>query len=111
MRAVHGGFPMDMRLILFHPLSISCQKEEDDRDRDWEGNPLLSGDRRGSSHPGRPSCTRRPDPHPRAGDDVHQPVTSMEIEHVRIREADLGQDIGIKVIERIHAGDMVFREN
>jgi hypothetical protein len=44
-------------------------------------------------------------------DDVHQSVTSMEIEHIPVREAEHGQDIGIKVIERVHAGDVVFRES
>lgn len=44
-------------------------------------------------------------------DDVHQSVTSMEIEHIPVREAEHGQDIGIKVIERVHAGDAVFRES
>ena len=43
-------------------------------------------------------------------DDVHQPVNSMEIEHIPIKEANRGQDIGIKVTERVHVGDMVFRE-
>jgi putative protease len=43
-------------------------------------------------------------------DDVHQPVTSMEIEHIPIKEADKGQDVGIKVIERVHEVDAVFRE-
>jgi hypothetical protein len=44
-------------------------------------------------------------------DDVHQPVTSIEIEHIPIKEAGKGQDVGIKVIERVHEGDMVFRES
>lgn len=44
-------------------------------------------------------------------DDVHQSVMSMEIEHIPVREAEHGQDIGIKVIERVHAGDVVFRES
>jgi predicted transcriptional regulator len=44
-------------------------------------------------------------------DDVHQSVTSMEIEHVPIKDADKGQDVGIKVIDRVHEGDVVFREN
>ena len=43
-------------------------------------------------------------------DDVHQSVTSMEKEHVPIQEADTGQDIGIRVIERVHEGDLVFLE-
>ena len=44
-------------------------------------------------------------------EDVYQSVTSMELEHVPIREADRGQDIGIKVVERVHEGDEVFRES
>jgi hypothetical protein len=44
-------------------------------------------------------------------DDVHQSVSSIEIEHVSITEADRGQDIGIKVIEPVHVGDIVFRES
>ena len=44
-------------------------------------------------------------------DDLHQSVNSLEIEHVPITEADRGQDIGIKVIGRVHAGDIVFRES
>jgi translation elongation factor EF-Tu-like GTPase len=44
-------------------------------------------------------------------DDLHQSVTSMELNHVPVTEADRGQDIGIKVIGRVHEGDMVFRES
>jgi putative protease len=44
-------------------------------------------------------------------DDVHQSVASIELEHVPIQEAETGQDIGIKVIERVHKGDLVFRES
>jgi hypothetical protein len=44
-------------------------------------------------------------------DDLHVSVTSMEIEHVPVREAEHGQDIGIKVLERVHKGDLVFRES
>jgi hypothetical protein len=44
-------------------------------------------------------------------DDVHQSVSSIEIEHIPVKEAEHGQDVGIKVIERVHAGDMVFRES
>jgi putative protease len=43
-------------------------------------------------------------------DDVHQSVSSIEIEHVPVKEADRGQDIGIKVNGRVHEGDVVFRE-
>ena len=44
-------------------------------------------------------------------DDVHQMVTSMELRHVPIDAADTGQDIGIKVNERVHEGDVVLRED
>jgi putative protease len=44
-------------------------------------------------------------------DDLHQSVTSMEIDHVPVREAEHGQDIGIRVIERVHEGDVVYRES
>ncbi len=44
-------------------------------------------------------------------DDLHQHITSMECEHVPIHEADAGQDIGIRVIERVHEGDVVFLED
>ncbi len=43
-------------------------------------------------------------------DDVHQSVTSIEIGHVPIKKADRGQNIGITVKERVHEGDVVFRE-
>lgn len=44
-------------------------------------------------------------------DDLHQPVTSIEIQHVPVTEADRGQDIGIKVTGRVHEGDVVLRES
>jgi putative protease len=44
-------------------------------------------------------------------DDLHQSVTSIEIEHMPIEEAGPGQDVGIKVTERVHEGDVVFRES
>lgn len=43
-------------------------------------------------------------------DDMHLSVTSMECEHVPIREAERGQDIGIRVFERVHEGDLVYLE-
>lgn len=45
-----------------------------------------------------------------AHEDFHQTVNSMEVEHQHITEAMPGQDIGIMVIERVHEGDIVFRE-
>lgn len=43
-------------------------------------------------------------------DDLHQSVGSMEIEHVPVKDANRGQDIGIKVTGRVHEGDIVYRE-
>jgi len=43
-------------------------------------------------------------------DDIRQTVTSMEFDHNPIQEADPGQDIGIRVIERVHEGDLVCRD-
>ena len=44
-------------------------------------------------------------------DDIRQTVTSMEYDHQQIQEADPGQDIGIRVNERVHEGDLVCRES
>lgn len=43
-------------------------------------------------------------------DDFHQTVSSMEINHEKITEARVGEDIGIKVSHRVHTGDTVYRE-
>jgi putative protease len=43
-------------------------------------------------------------------EDFHQTVTSMEMEHVPSTEADPGQDIGGRVGQRVHVGDVVYRE-
>jgi hypothetical protein len=43
-------------------------------------------------------------------DDIHQAVTSMELDHAPIEAADSGQDIGVRVIDRVHEGDLVYRE-
>ena len=43
-------------------------------------------------------------------DDVHQTITSMELGHVPVDEAENGQDIGIRVTARVHEGDIVLRE-
>jgi hypothetical protein len=43
-------------------------------------------------------------------DDIHQAVTSMELDHTPIEVAGTGQDIGIRVIDRVHEGDLVYRE-
>ena len=34
----------------------------------------------------------------------------MELDHLPIQEADPGLDIGIRVNERVHEGDLVYRE-
>ena len=43
-------------------------------------------------------------------EDVYQTVTSMELDHIPIREADQGLDVGIRVVHRVHEGDVVFKE-
>lgn len=45
-----------------------------------------------------------------AHDDFHQTVSSMESDHERIMEAGKGEDIGIKVTQKVHEGDIVYRE-
>jgi putative protease len=45
-----------------------------------------------------------------AHEDFHQTVTSMEYDHTSIPEASKGLDVGIKVIRKVHEGDIVFRE-
>jgi hypothetical protein len=45
-----------------------------------------------------------------AHEDFHQTVTSMEYEHTPIGEAAEGLDIGIKVIQKVHVGDVVLKE-
>jgi len=34
----------------------------------------------------------------------------MEFDHTSITEASKGLDVGIKVIQKVHEGDLVFRE-
>jgi putative protease len=54
----------------------------------------------------------------KTGDEVHirgthtnfsQTVTSMQIEHQTVTSAKKGQDIGMKVAQIVHEGDVVFR--
>ncbi len=40
---------------------------------------------------------------------VEQTVNSMQIEHASISEAEAGQDIGLKVDDRVREGDTVYR--
>jgi len=53
----------------------------------------------------------------RVGDTVHilgrstdfeQTVDSMQIEHAEVEEATAGQEIGLKVAERVREGDIVY---
>lgn len=54
----------------------------------------------------------------RVGDTVHilghstdfkQEVTSLQIEHQPVEEAKPGDDVGMKVIQKVHAHDKVFK--
>lgn len=42
-------------------------------------------------------------------EDFNQPVDSMQIEHANVSEAKAGDFIGIKVSQKVHPGDMVFK--
>lgn len=41
--------------------------------------------------------------------DFRQNVTSLQIEHQTIEEAGQGQEVALKVIQRVRKGDKVFR--
>ena len=54
----------------------------------------------------------------RVGDTIHilghstdfqQKVTSLQIEHQSVDEAKPGDDVGMKVIQRVHPHDKVFK--
>jgi len=45
-----------------------------------------------------------------AHDDIRQAVSSLELDHVPIDAAECGQDVGIRVLGRVHEGDVVYRE-
>ncbi len=38
-----------------------------------------------------------------------QQVSSMQLDHAAVQEAKPGQSIGLKVIQRVHEGNKVFR--
>ncbi len=40
---------------------------------------------------------------------VEQTVNSMQIEHEQIQEAKAGQAIGLKVADRVHEGNKVYK--
>jgi translation elongation factor EF-1alpha len=41
--------------------------------------------------------------------DFQQKVTSLQIEHQSVEEARPGDDVGIKVIQKVHPHDKVFK--
>ena len=41
--------------------------------------------------------------------DFEQAVDSMQIEHVDVKEAKAGDSIGLKVKERVRAGDIAYK--
>ena len=54
----------------------------------------------------------------RVGDTVHilghstdfkQEVTSLQIEHQSVEEAKPGDDVGMKVIQKVHPNDKIFK--
>jgi len=54
----------------------------------------------------------------RVGDTIHilghstdfeQKVTSLQIEHQPVEKANPGDDVGMKVIQKVHAHDKVFK--
>ena len=44
-----------------------------------------------------------------AHDDVIQDVASMEIEHASVTEAKAGDHVGIKVAQKVHQHDLVYK--
>ena len=38
-----------------------------------------------------------------------QTVESMEIEHQKVERAEAGQKVGLKVVDRVREGDLVYR--
>jgi translation elongation factor EF-1alpha len=43
-----------------------------------------------------------------AHDDITQSVDSMQIEHDPVESADKGDEVGIKVIDKVHPNDEVY---
>ncbi len=41
--------------------------------------------------------------------EFEQTVNSMQIDHEQVETADSGSEVGIKVLERVRAGDQVFK--
>jgi translation elongation factor EF-1alpha len=45
------------------------------------------------------------------GTDIEQDVESMEIEHVKVKQANAGQSIGMKVKGYVRENDTVYKTN
>jgi putative protease len=45
-----------------------------------------------------------------ASSDFEQKVDSMQIDCVAVKEAGRGQEIGLKVLEKVHDNDKVFKK-
>ncbi len=43
-----------------------------------------------------------------AHDDINQTVDSMQIEHEDVESADKGDEVGIKVVGKVHPNDEVY---
>ena len=46
-----------------------------------------------------------------ASTDFTQPVTSMQLEHKAVTEAEAGNEVGVEVTEKVREGDEVFLVN
>jgi putative protease len=44
-----------------------------------------------------------------AHDDIKTTVESMQIEHDQVKEAKVGDEVGIKVPEKVHENDKVYK--
>jgi putative protease len=42
-------------------------------------------------------------------EDFSQAVDSMQVEHADVKEAKAGDSIGIKMMQKVHPGDKVFK--
>ncbi|MFH0912948.1 MAG: translation elongation factor-like protein [Candidatus Omnitrophota bacterium] len=42
-------------------------------------------------------------------EDFNQPVDSIQVEHAGVSQAKAGDSIGVKVIQKVHPGDKVFK--
>jgi putative protease len=41
--------------------------------------------------------------------DFRQKVESMQIEHANVQDASAGQSVGLKVIDKVREGDLVYK--